>query len=125
MVLLPGGGGLETAEVFAEADRQGLGRGDPELDALSGKLHAAAGSGASPLAYAELLSNDLEPAALALRPEIGEAISALRDAGASLAAMSGSGSSAFGLFADLAAAREAGSRLDRDDVIVCEGGRLP
>ena len=28
VVLLPGGGGLSTAEVFAEADRLGLGRGD-------------------------------------------------------------------------------------------------
>ena len=28
VVLLPGGGGLSTAEVFAEADRLGLGRGE-------------------------------------------------------------------------------------------------
>src|SRR5215218_4819543 len=32
-VLLPGGGGLSTAAVFAEADRLGLGRGPAELDA--------------------------------------------------------------------------------------------
>ena len=65
VVLLPGGGGLWTAEVFAEADRQGLGRTVEELDALAERLLAAAGAGASPLAYAELLANDLEPAARA------------------------------------------------------------
>ena len=35
VVLLPGGGGLSTAEVFAEADRLGLGRGAEELEALA------------------------------------------------------------------------------------------
>ena len=125
VVLLPGGGGLRTAEVFAEADRQGLGRSEAELDALASELLEAAGSGGSPLAYAELLANDLEPAARALRPEIGEAISALRDAGAPLAAISGSGPTAFGLFADLASARAAAERLGRDDAIVCEGGGAP
>jgi 4-diphosphocytidyl-2-C-methyl-D-erythritol kinase len=125
VVLLPGGGGLRTAEVFAEADRQGLGRGEAELDALAAELAEAAGGGGSPLAYAELLSNDLEAAARALRPEIGEAISALRDAGAPLAAMSGSGPTAFGLFADLSSARAAAQRLGRDDAIVCEGGAAP
>ncbi len=125
VVLLPGGGGLSTAEVFAEADRQGLGREQAELDAISPRLLAAAGSGASPLGYSELLSNDLEPAALALRPEIGGAISALREAGAGLAAMTGSGPTAFGIFGDLDSAREAASSLDRDDAIVCEGGPLP
>ncbi len=125
VVLLPGGGGLSTAEVFAEADRQGLGRDGPELDEIASELLAAAGSGASPLAYAELLRNDLEPAAFALRPEGGEALSALREAGAGLAAMTGSGPTAFGLFGDLGAAREAGLRLGRDDAIVCEGGALP
>src|SRR6187551_1876758 len=63
VVLLPGGGGLSTAEVFAEADRLGLGRGEGELDALAQRLRAAAGAGTSPLAYPELLVNDLEPAA--------------------------------------------------------------
>ena len=68
VVLLPGGGGLGTAEVFAEADRLGLGRQAEELDELAERLRAAAGAGASPLAYAELLVNDLEPAARSLRP---------------------------------------------------------
>ncbi|MGZ8666937.1 MAG: hypothetical protein ACXWZM_07490, partial [Solirubrobacterales bacterium] len=104
------------------ADRLGLGRGEDELEGIAAGLLAAAGAGASPLDYAELLGNDLEPAARSLRPEIGEAISGLHDAGAPLAAVTGSGPTAFGLFGDLATARSAASRLGREDAIVCEGG---
>jgi 4-diphosphocytidyl-2-C-methyl-D-erythritol kinase len=125
VVLLPDGGGLGTGEVFAEADRLGIGRGAEELAELAARLRAAAGAGASPLAYAELLANDLEPAARSLRPEIGAALEALRAAGAPLALLTGSGPTAFGLFGDLAAARVAAERLDRDDAIVCEAGRVP
>jgi 4-diphosphocytidyl-2-C-methyl-D-erythritol kinase len=122
VVLLPGGGGLRTADVFAEADRLGLGRSSAELDGLATRLLAAAGAGASPLSYTELLANDLEPGARALRPEIGEALDDLRAAGAPIALLTGSGSTAFGLFDDLAAAQAAAARLDRDDAIVCEAG---
>jgi 4-diphosphocytidyl-2-C-methyl-D-erythritol kinase len=124
-VLLPGGGGLSTAEVFAEADRLGLGRGAEELEALAQRLLAAAGAGASPLSYPELLENDLEPAARSLRPEIGDALEALRSAGAPLALLTGSGPTAFGLFGDLATARAAAERTGRDDAIVCEAGSAP
>lgn len=122
VVLLPDGGGLSTAEVFVEADRLGLGRPAEELDELAGRLRAAAGAGASPLDCTELLVNDLEPAAISLRPRIGEALELLRGAGAAKALLTGSGPTAFGLFADLAAAREAADRLDRDDAIVSEAG---
>jgi 4-diphosphocytidyl-2-C-methyl-D-erythritol kinase len=125
VVLLPGGGGLSTADVFAEADRLGLGRGDDELEELAQHLRSAAGSGASPLAYPELLVNDLEPAARSLRPEISAALVALRDAGAPHSLLTGSGPTAFGLFESLAAAREAANALDRDDAIVCEAGKAP
>jgi 4-diphosphocytidyl-2-C-methyl-D-erythritol kinase len=125
VVLLPGGGGLSTAEVFAEADRLGLGRGAEELEALAQRLLTAAGAGASPLDYAELLENDLEQAARVLRPDVGEALGALREAGAPLALLTGSGPTAFGLFADLPAARAAAGRIDRDDAIVCEAGAAP
>ncbi len=125
VVLLPGGGGLSTAEVFAEADRLGLGRDAGELEALASRLREAAGAGASPLFYPELLANDLEPAARSLQPDIGEAIDALRGAGAPVALLTGSGPTAFGLFDDLAAARVAAAALDRADTIVCEAGRAP
>jgi 4-diphosphocytidyl-2-C-methyl-D-erythritol kinase len=124
VVLLPGGGGLSTAAVFAEADRLGLGRGAAELDEPAARLREAAGSGASPLRYAELLANDLEPAARSLRPEVGAALDALRAAGAPLAFMSGSGPTAVGLFDALATAKSVGEEIGRDDAIVCEAGRF-
>jgi 4-diphosphocytidyl-2-C-methyl-D-erythritol kinase len=123
VVLLPDGGGLSTAEVFAEADRLGLGRPAAELDELAAKLRTVAGAGATPLSYPDMLVNDLEPAAISLRPRIGEALELLRGAGAAQALLTGSGPTAYGLFADLGAAREAAERLDRDDAIVCEAGR--
>ena len=125
VVLLPAGGGLSTAAVFAEADRLGLGRDEEELERLAEGLRGAAGSGASPLEYAGLLANDLEPAARSLRPDVGAALDALREAGAPLALLTGSGPTTFGLFPDLAAARDAAARLDRDDAIACEAGRAP
>jgi 4-diphosphocytidyl-2-C-methyl-D-erythritol kinase len=123
VVLLPGGGGLGTAAVFAEADRLGLGRPAQELDELAARLREAAGAGASPLAYPELLVNDLTEAALSLRPDIGEALQALRGAGAPVAILSGSGPTTVGLFPDLAAAQAAAESLARDEAIVCAAGR--
>jgi 4-diphosphocytidyl-2-C-methyl-D-erythritol kinase len=124
-VLLPDGGGLSTAAVFAEADRLGLGRESGELQALAGQLRKAAGAGGSPLAYPELLVNDLAAPARSLRPAIGDALDELRKAGAQVALLSGSGPTAVGLFPDLAAARAAAAAIDRDDAIVCEAGRAP
>jgi 4-diphosphocytidyl-2-C-methyl-D-erythritol kinase len=124
-LLLPGGGGLNTADVFAEADRLGLGRAPAELDELAARLREAAGAGASPLAYADLLANDLEPAARSLRPEIGVALDALREAGAPLAFMSGSGPTAVGLFSAMPGAKSAAAKIGRGDAIVCEAGAAP
>src|SRR5262249_10196941 len=112
-------------EVFAEADRLGLGRSAGELDELAGNLRAVAGAGASPLSYPELLVNDLEPAARSLRPAIGEALDALRRVGAPQVLLTGSRPTAFRLFESRAAARDAAAELDRDDAIVCEAGVVP
>jgi 4-diphosphocytidyl-2-C-methyl-D-erythritol kinase len=125
VVLLPGGGGLSTAAVFAEADRLGLGRGEEELSSLATSLREAASAGGSPLDYVELLANDLEPAARSLRPDIGAAFDALREAGAPLALLTGSGPTAFGLFPTLTEAKSAAAQIDREDAIVCEAGRAP
>jgi 4-diphosphocytidyl-2-C-methyl-D-erythritol kinase len=110
-VLIPGSDGLSTAAVYAEADRMGIGRDPDELGAAGERLREAAGSGASPLDYAELLVNDLERAALSLRPAIAEALEALREVGAARAMVTGSGPTAFGLFADIAAADSAAAAL--------------
>ncbi len=121
-VLLPDDGGLRTADVFAAADRLGIGRPAAELERLAGRLREVAGAGASPLAYPELLVNDLEAPARSLRPGIGDALDELREAGAAVAILSGSGPTAVGLFGDLAAARAAAAAIDRDDAIVCAAG---
>jgi 4-diphosphocytidyl-2-C-methyl-D-erythritol kinase len=124
-LLLPDGGGLSTAAVFAEADRLGAGREAEELEPLAARLREAAGAGASPLSYPELLVNDLEAPARSLRPAIGDALEELREAGAPVALLSGSGPTAVGLFPDLAAARAAAEAIGRDDAIVCAAGRAP
>jgi 4-diphosphocytidyl-2-C-methyl-D-erythritol kinase len=118
IVLLPQRQGLRTADVYAEADRLGLGRSASELEALGERLREATAGGASPLDYAALLINDLEPAALSLRPEIEAQLESLRGAGAGRALISGSGPTAFGLFADLGIAESAAAELGRD-AIVC------
>jgi 4-diphosphocytidyl-2-C-methyl-D-erythritol kinase len=125
VLLLPGGGGLSTKDVFDEADRLGLGRDEATLEEVAAELRAAAGAGASPLAYADLLVNDLEPAATSLRPDIGDALDALRGAGAPAVFLSGSGPTAVGLFPTIADAERAAAELDRDDAIVCLGGTAP
>lgn len=121
-LLLPSGGGLSTKAVFDEADRLGLGREESTLAGIAAELRAAAGAGASPLAYAELLVNDLEPAAVSLRPDIGDALDALRGTGAPAVFLSGSGPTAVGLFPALADAERAAASLDRSDAIVCWAG---
>ncbi len=111
VVLVPAGAGLSTADVYAEADRLGLGRDAEELEAIAARLRAAATEGASPLDYPELLANDLAEAALSLRPEVADALAALKEVGAAAALVTGSGPTAFGLFEHIAAADRAASEL--------------
>jgi len=81
--------GLSTAEVYAQFDRLAEGREvpDPEVpDALLGALR----TGDAELLGTQL-SNDLTPAALSLRPELGDTLSIGLEAGALGAIISGSG----------------------------------
>jgi 4-diphosphocytidyl-2-C-methyl-D-erythritol kinase len=105
VVLVPHAPGLSAREAYAELDRR---RGWRErLD--PGALRQLA---ARPLAeLAAALENDLEPAALSLRPGAAAALAALREGGALGAAVSGSGPTAFGLFADAGAARAAAAAV--------------
>lgn len=91
LVIVPQDYELSTAEVFQEADRLGLGREPEDLSAWHHELLAAAREGAY------LLGNDLEAAALSLRPSIGHALEALRESGIAHAMVSGSGPTVFGL----------------------------
>ena len=87
LLVLPGAGGLSTAEVYAEADRL---RAPRTMRALTEHRAQLA---------SELLHNDLQRAAVSLCPEIAGALAQARDAGAERELVSGSGPTVVGLFA--------------------------
>jgi 4-diphosphocytidyl-2-C-methyl-D-erythritol kinase len=89
-------GGLSTAQVYATCDRLRAARAEsgeqpavPE-PVLSRDLMAALRSG-DPIAVGPLLTNDLQPAALSLQPELRRTLAAGREYGALGAIVSGSG----------------------------------
>jgi 4-diphosphocytidyl-2-C-methyl-D-erythritol kinase len=103
---------LATAAVFAEADRQGLGRTAAELAERRDAVHDAAGDGLLPV---HLAVNDLEPAAVALCPEVDDALAQARGARADQALVCGSGPTVVGLYADPEGARAAATMLAHRD----------
>ena len=104
-VLIPDEAGLSTAAVYAELDRLNGAREELDPEPLRELARAEAGE------LGAALHNDLQPAALSLRPELQTRLDALTAAGALGAAVSGSGPTCFGLFADRAAADQAAQRL--------------
>jgi 4-diphosphocytidyl-2-C-methyl-D-erythritol kinase len=101
VVLLPAREGLSTGAVYAELDRTGGGRDRLDPEPLR-RLATAA-----PAELAAALENDLQPAALTLRPELDETLARIRAAGALGTALSGSGPTCFGLFEERPAAERA------------------
>ncbi|MET7453863.1 4-(cytidine 5'-diphospho)-2-C-methyl-D-erythritol kinase [Streptomyces sp. NPDC005574] len=83
------GRGLSTPAVFREFDRLGAGLDIPGPVASRDLLDALAKG--DPDALAAAVSNDLQPAALSLFPELAETLAAGRAAGALAALVSGSG----------------------------------
>ncbi|CAL9546523.1 4-diphosphocytidyl-2-C-methyl-D-erythritol kinase [Streptomyces sp. enrichment culture] len=81
--------GLSTPAVFREFDRLGEGADVPDPVASRAVLDALAGG--DPGALAVAVSNDLQPAALSLFPELADTLAAGRAAGALAAIVSGSG----------------------------------
>jgi 4-diphosphocytidyl-2-C-methyl-D-erythritol kinase len=104
-VLVPSATGLSTAAVYAELDRLGGGRERRDPNPLR---ELAAGS---PDRLGAALENDLEPATLSLRPDLGETLTRLRGSGALGAAVSGSGPTCFGLFRDREEAEAAAASI--------------
>ena len=101
--------GLSTPEVYAEADRLGLGRSEAELEGVLESLRF--GSSGMPLAPLEAAVNDLQPAAISLRPELEDLLGSLLDAGARNALVTGSGPTVFGVFQERTEAERAAERL--------------
>lgn len=87
---------LSTPDVYAEADRLALSRDPDDLRSRLQELRATLEPGA--LLPDSLLANDLEPAAISLRPEISGALDAVRETGAERALVCGSGPTVAGLF---------------------------
>jgi 4-diphosphocytidyl-2-C-methyl-D-erythritol kinase len=113
VVVVPQPFPLSTADVYREADRLSLSRSAVELDLVRHQLTLGFS--------AELIVNDLEPAALSLAPRLGETLGAVVRAGADHAIICGSGPTVIGLFwgADGARrAREAASGLRTEHPLV-------
>jgi 4-diphosphocytidyl-2-C-methyl-D-erythritol kinase len=106
VLLVPDAEGLSTADVYAASEP------NPIYPAVQGDLVRGVHLVRSARDVAGLVANDLEAAACALRPSIADVLAAVRDAGALAAAVSGSGPTVFGLFADEAAAEAAAARID-------------
>lgn len=100
VLVLPLAAELSTAAVYAEADRLALTRTRRALEELRLELRAALEHGAPLPAATELLHNDLQRAAVSLCPEIADALHQVRESGAELALVSGSGPTVLGLFSD-------------------------
>jgi len=104
-----GGSGLSTAQVYATFDRLRSARGasgQPTAEpSLSNELMTALRSG-DPARVGPLLTNDLQPAALSLKPDLRRTLAAGREHGALGAIVSGSGPTCAFLARDAAHARE-------------------
>jgi 4-diphosphocytidyl-2-C-methyl-D-erythritol kinase len=99
VLLVPAAEGLPTAEVFREADRLGI----PRAGLDCGDLRELAALDAESIGAR--LENDLQAAALSLRPELRLTLGQVGGLGA---LVSGSGPTVFGLFPD----REAAARAE-------------
>ena len=115
LVLVPAEQGLATGDVYTEADRIGATR--QRLDPSG--VRALANLSLDQLAQA--MENDLEAAAMSLRPELDAVRAELLDWGALAARVSGSGPTVFGVFASPAAARAAAAGIARATVAALRG----
>ncbi|QTD99036.1 4-(cytidine 5'-diphospho)-2-C-methyl-D-erythritol kinase [Streptomyces cyanogenus] len=103
------GRGLSTPAVFREFDRLAQGREIPEPVASAELVEALAKGDAEALAAA--VSNDLQPAALSLFPELADTLESGRGAGALAALVSGSGPTTAFLARDAEAAQKVAAAL--------------
>lgn len=101
--------GLSTPAVFREFDRLGEGTDIPEPIASRPLLDALAKG--DPDALAAAVSNDLQPAALSLFPELADTLAAGRTAGALAALVSGSGPTTAFLVRDAGSAAKVAEAL--------------
>ncbi|MGH2870129.1 MAG: 4-(cytidine 5'-diphospho)-2-C-methyl-D-erythritol kinase [Solirubrobacteraceae bacterium] len=97
VLVLPQDFGLSTADVYREADRLGLPRSAAELDRLRAELDGWLAEPSQPPPES-LIANDLQAAAVSLRPEIEADLEVLREVGAHQSLVCGSGPTVIGVF---------------------------
>ncbi|MFI8005587.1 4-(cytidine 5'-diphospho)-2-C-methyl-D-erythritol kinase [Streptomyces sp. NPDC086010] len=102
-------GGLSTPAVYGEFDRLTAGTGVPEPAASAALLDALGAGDAT--ALADALGNDLQAAALSLRPSLADTLAAGTGAGALAALVSGSGPTTAFLVADEESAHKVADAL--------------
>jgi len=108
-VLVNPGVAIATPAVFAKL---GLAKGERADAGPSPDLRAAA-TPDDIIAALQFGRNDMEAAARAIAPVVGDVLAALAESGAALARMSGSGATCFGLYRDRAASLAAARALAR------------
>lgn len=111
LVLITDPDGLSTGAVYAEIDRlRAAGEAPQRRDLDLEPVRRIAELAAAELAGA--LENDLQSAALSLRPDLAARVAALADGGGALGALvTGSGPTVFGVFANRPAAEAAAAGL--------------
>ena len=97
---------LFTKDVYARWDELGI-----SSEAGSASMTLALGGG-DPYEVAQLLHNDLEPAAFSLRPELEELKKVICTAGAHGAGLTGSGPTLFGVVDDEEDARDVAAKIE-------------
>ena len=108
-------GGLSTPDVYAKLDALRESPFPPKALAGADELMAALRQ-RDPAVLGAALGNDLQPAALALRPELSAVLAAGRDAGALAALVSGSGPTCVFLAADAAHAERLAAAVNAAEV---------
>ena len=112
LVIANPGISVATAEVYRVADLLRDSLTEPEAGSTMRAISRLRGDIADQgPALADLLVNDLEPAAIRLCPPIGRLLGRLKEAGALSVVMSGSGGTVFGVFPDREAAEMAAKSL--------------
>jgi 4-diphosphocytidyl-2-C-methyl-D-erythritol kinase len=106
VLVVPAPEPLSTADVFREADRLGLPRDAGALAAAREEVRAAL-----PDLPDALCVNELQPAALSLRPELRGTLDAVAATGADVTMVSGSGPTVLGLFRERDRAKAAVERF--------------
>jgi 4-diphosphocytidyl-2-C-methyl-D-erythritol kinase len=114
LVVTKSAAGAETAQIYAAYDERPV-DGNPSVALVAEALRVG-----DPGALARSLGNDLAPVTEGFVPEVRELEEALLSAGASGAAMSGTGTAVFGIFTSEAEARAAADRLRADFAVVFE-----